>query len=934
MAERMTMSKEIQTMTTQTIDAGPGTARRALRVLVAALVSATMAAVLMAPAASAKPVISEFTVGTSDTQAGGHPDLNMKLRVEKPAEPEVVRDLDFSLPEGVFGNPGAIFKCLSQDFVLNHCGPGTQVGLVTIYANQEGNPNTLLGTVPVYNMYTISEEETARMAFTVPVLGVPVSIPIAVRSASDYSLRLRVQTVSQTVALGATAFTVWGFPADPKHDVERFHPGDPGEPPGCAGEENALCNTAPYPKAGKVKRPFINNPSVCTGQELPVTAQVTTYQDPNNPAEIESTYPETEGCEEQRFDPVFNLGLTTGEADAPSGLDIELKADQFLEGEAPTPSNLRSATLTLPDGLTINPDAADGQTSCSDQQAGFGTNAPSNCPDNAKIGTMEVITPALDGALIGSLYIGEPQPGNQYRLFMTFDGFGIHAKLSADVHPDPATGQLTVTLVDLPQVPFEQFNLHLFASDRGLMATPTQCTLYRATSNLVPWNGEIAPQSSQPLVSVTSGPNKSPCPGQVRPFKPRLVAGTSSAVAGDFSAFTLRLDRDDGDQFLGDLNFKMPPGFTGNLRGISYCPAASIAAAAQRLGRSERDAPSCPAASQVGTTNVAAGPGSHPFHAVGRMYLAGPFKGAPISVVAVTPALAGPYDYGVVVVQVALHVDPLTAQVSAASDTVPKIIGGIPIRMRSIQVNIDKPSFTINPTNCSAFTVDSQGIGDQGTVTDFSSYFQVVNCAGLGFKPNTTMRQLGGRKNTRRATNPGLKLDLKTRNGDANVKSISVTLPTAFEIDQRHLGNICSEKELASTECKGRTQIGKATTTTPLLDQPLSGPVYAVSGSGGLPRLAFILNGQVKLVPRADTKTVGGKLQTTAPVVPDASIGHFSLTVFGGKQGYLINTRDLCRNRPIVVVGYTGQNGKTLRQKVRMRTACGGSKSKSKKNKG
>jgi hypothetical protein len=376
----------------------------------------------------------------------------------------------------------------------------------------------------------------------------------------------------------------------------------------------------------------------------------------------------------------------------------------------------------------------------------------------------------------------------------------------------------------------------------------------------------------------------------------------------------------------------MPPGFTGDLRGISYCPEASIAAAAANLGKAEQVNPSCPASSQIGTTNVAAGPGEHPFHAVGKMYLAGPLKGAPLSVAAVTPALAGPYDYGVVVVRVALHVDPLTAQVFAASDTVPKIIGGIPIRMRSIQVNIDRSNFTINPTNCSPFTVDSQGIGDQGTITDFSSYFQVVNCARLPFKPKMSVRQLGGRKKTRRAVNPVLGFDLRTRPGDANIQSISVTLSNAFEIDQRHLGNICSEKELAANQCAGRTPIGHASTITPLLDQPLTGPVYAVSGSGGLPRVAFILNGQVNLVPRADTVTVkGGRLQTTVPIVPDAPIGHFHLTVFGGKTGYLINTRDICRKAPIVKVAYTAQNGKTRTESIKVKAACGKGKQRRKR---
>jgi hypothetical protein len=314
------------------------------------------------------------------------------------------------------------------------------------------------------------------------------------------------------------------------------------------------------------------------------------------------------------------------------------------------------------------------------------------------------------------------------------------------------------------------------------------------------------------------------------------------------------------------------------------------------------------------------------------MYLSGPRNGAPLSVVAITPALAGPYDYGVVVVRVALHIDPRTAQVSAVSDTVPSIIGGIPIRMRSIQVNIDKPNFTINPTSCDPFAVVSHGIGDQGTSTAFSSPFQAINCSTLPFRPKMSMRLASGRKTTRRSTNPPIQFDLRTRPGDANVKSLSVTLSHAFEIDQRHLGNICSEKELTEKQCAGRTPIGKASTRTPLLDQPLAGPVYAVSGSGGLPRLAFILNGQVNLVPRADTTTVGGRLRTTVPVVPDAPIGHFTMTVFGGKSGYLVNTRDICKNTPVTQVAYTGQNGKTFSQAVKLKTACGKKKARPKRH--
>ena len=259
----------------------------------------------------------------------------------------------------------------------------------------------------------------------------------------------------------------------------------------------------------------------------------------------------------------------------------------------------------------------------------------------------------------------------------------------------------------------------------------------------------------------------------------------------------------------------MPPGLTANLHGITYCPEAAIAAAAVTLGRTEQSNPSCPASSEIGTSNVAAGPGTHPFHATGKIYLAGPFQGAPLSLVVVTPALAGPYDYGTVVVRVALHIDPLDAHVIADSETVPEIIGGIPLRLRSIQVNINKPNFMINPTNCSAFTVASQGVGDQGTVANFSSPFQAVNCETLPFAPRMSITQLGGHKATTAQQGPEPAIELNTRPGDANIKSLTVTLPKAFEIDQRHLGNICDRTELASDQCAGRQPIGEAIDRNP-----------------------------------------------------------------------------------------------------------------------
>jgi hypothetical protein len=894
--------------------------------LVTVVVSALLA--LLAPTARASMSVEAFTSTSSNAQAGGHPDLSTSFTLVEPGVTESAANIVFDGPQGLFGNPEALVRCTSSDFALQQCSSNSQAGLVTVYANHNGNAGELLGTVPLYDMEP-SPDQTALFGISVPIVGVPIQIPVAVRTASDYGLRFTVSGLTQTYPLKRADIIFWGFPASSTHNSERFPKGAPGSPAGCPGTTTTNCIAGV--EAGIPNRPLIDNPTICTGEPLPTKLTIRSYQHPEDPTVVNGTYPETTECEKEVFKPVISANLTTGETDSPSGFDLGLKAPQFL-GQSPAPSQLRSAIVTLPPGLTINPDAADGQTSCSDSAVAFGSQEPAACPDSSKIGTFVVTTPALADELVGSIYIGDPKPDSQYRLFLVANGKGIHAKFLGTVRPDPETGQITIEVLDLPQVPFDDFQLHLFASDRGLLATPTHCTIYEVSGVFFPWNDVLPRVTSKDTMGLNSGPSGSSCPGQSRPFEPRLEAGTSNPVAGAFSSFHLKLDRDDGDQFLGDLNFKMPAGFTGDLRGISYCPGGAIAAAAQNQGRAEQASSSCPASSQIGTTNVAAGPGSHPFHAVGKMYLSGPFKGAPLSLVAITPALAGPYDYGTVVIRVALHVDPLTAQVSALSETMPQIIGGIPIRMRSIEVNIDKPNFTINPTNCSPMSVDSQGIGDQGTITDFSSYFNAVNCSTLPFKPKMTVSQIG-KKSTRRASNPQMQFDLTTRPGDTNIKSLAVTLSSAFEIDQRHLGNICSEKEMTEKQCAGRTPIGKATTTTPLLDQPLSGPVYAVSGSGGLPRLAFILNGQVTLVPRADTETVkGGRLQTTVPVVPDAPIGHFHLTVFGGKTGYLINTRDICTHTPVTQVAYTAQNGKTRTESVKVKASCGKKKARAKRH--
>jgi hypothetical protein len=909
--------------------ARPEIRRAGLRAALCLALTIVATAAFAAPA-QASEEIESFTTTTSDTNAGGHPDLSTSFMLASPGAPEAAQNVIFNAPEGVFGNPYAITHCSSSDFALDQCPTNSQAGLVTVYANYEGELDHLLGTAPLFDIEPVGTE-TALLAFVVPTLDIPINIPVAVRTGGDYGLRLTVQNISQVTPLAGATLTVWGFPAVKAHDPERFPKGAPGEPANCIKRADAGCIGNPL-SASIPPHPLTDNPTHCTGEPLPTTLEVQTYQDPSHKSVKHSQYPDTTHCDLEVFNPVLYASPTTAETDAPSGLNVDLSAPQFL-GFAASPSEIRKAIVTLPEGFTVNPDAADGQTMCTEDEANFGTEGPAECPDNAKIGTFQIETQALPGPLIGSVYIGEPKPGDQYRLFEIASGFGINAKLVGSVKPNPITGQVTAYFENLPQVPFDDFQLHLFSSDRGLMATPPQCSVYKTKAIFYPWNSTLAEQESSQVFSLEQGPRETDCPGIIRPFTPSLVAGTSNPDGGEHSSFILKLGREDGNQYLGKLNFVMPPGLTADLRGIPYCPEVAIAAAAAASGRAEQASPSCPAAAQIGTTNVAAGPGSHPFHAVGRIYLAGPFKGAPLSLVAVTPALAGPYDYGTVVVRVAIHVDPLDAHVVADSETVPEIIGGIPIRMRSIQVNIDRENFMINPTNCSPFSIDSQGIGDQGTIAGFSSFFQAVNCFSMPFSPRMAIKQLGGPRATTRSKDPALQFDLTTNPGENNIKSVAVTLPRAFEIDQSHLNNICSKAQLETEHCAGRQQIGTASTTTPLLEHPLSGPAYAVSGYGRLPHVVFILAGQVTLMPQAESSSVhGGHLKTVVPVVPDAPIGHFRLNLFGGKKGYLANTRGLCLAPVVSKIEFAAQNGKTLTQKVATKTTCNGKRQRAAKH--
>lgn len=898
--------------------------------------------------ATANTQINAFTPIPSTTQAGGHPDLTTVLDYGVPAQGyeycsrsyiilgcvHNAKDLDVKLPAGVIGDPHSTPQCTAAEFALDHCPSDSQIGIalfglgsfvnlhqpVTHAMEQSRDCHAewnCYATVPMYNMVPVAGQP-ALISFTFPIANVPLFLVLHPRTESDYGLTASIANASHTITVGAVATTIWGVPADPIHDPDRF---PQGYEPSIFGGGTPY---APTPSNSPLQ-PFTENPTSCVG---PLSASFHILSYDHGTSEAESPWPETTGCDQLSFEPSLTAQPTTNDADSPSGLDVDLTVPQLESPTVPSPSEIKGTTVTLPPGFTINPSAADGKTSCSDAQAEIGTEGEAHCPEFAKIGTVAIQSAALPGTLPGAVYIGEPRSGDRYRLIIVADGFGVHVKIPGSVYPDPQTGQLIASFQNLPQAPFQDFALHFFGSERGVLATPTHCGTYPIKAGFLPYDEALPERHTTQFFTIDSGPNGSACPPASRPFAPSLSAGSADATAGAHSPFSLSVNRPDGDQSLTGLTVSTPPGLAATLKGIPYCPEAAIVAAAAPgySGASEAAHPSCPAASQVGTATAGAGAGTHPFYAPGKVYLAGPYKGAPLSLAVITPAVSGPYDLGSVVVRAALHIDPTTARVTTVSDPLPQILGGVPLRLRSVRIDLNRPGFTLNPTNCDPFSVGASLSGDQGAKASPSAPFQAANCAVLPFAPKLSIDLEGG---TKRSQDPALTAILTAPAGQANIKRASVALPHAEFLDNEHIKTVCTKVQLAAHKCPPAAVYGFARAFTPLLDNALEGPVYLGTGYGHkLPDLIADLKGpagqpiEVILDGRIDTDKSGG-IRTSFEAAPDAPVSKFVLEMQGGNKGLLENSEPLCKGIRRAIAKLEGQNGKAANQRPVVTNSCG-----------
>jgi hypothetical protein len=502
------------------------------------------------------------------------------------------------------------------------------------------------------------------------------------------------------------------------------------------------------------------------------------------------------------------------------------------------------------------------------------------------------------------------------------DGFATHIKLAGNAVPDPQTGQLTFSFPHLPESPLTDFNLHIFGSERGILATPTQCGTYAVHSTFTPWDEALANQSATQFFTLDQGPKGAPCPTSPRGFSPSFSAASAGNTGGAHSPFGLEIGRSDGEQNLSGVQIKTPPGFTATLKGIPYCPESAIAQlkGPGYGGTTELASPSCPAASQVGTAITGAGAGSRPLYVPGKVYLAGPYKGAPLSLIVVVPAVSGPYDLGNVAVRVALRIDPLTAQVTAVSDPLPQILEGIPLRTRTVQINLDRPDFVLNPTNCDPTAVSARLEGDEGAQAERSAPFQAANCATLPFQPRLDLRLSGG---LNRRGHPAIHADLTPEAGDANLRRVVVTLPKGELLDNAHIGTVCTRVAFAHEACPAGALIGHVAVSSPLLDQPLTGQIYLRSSEHKLPDIALDLKGQFDIEAAGQIDSVHSRFRTTFDAIPDVPVSKISFDLTGGAKGLLQNSKGLCGAGKRATVEMTGQNGANSKRSTRLKMSCG-----------
>lgn len=811
--------------------------------------------------------------------------------------------MEIDLPDGFLGNPQVVSQCTMVQVFARSCPASSQVG--TFFINFAQGLFTGHGAMPIYNVVP-EVGFPAEFVFFVEGINRPAFMYASVRAGPDYGLHLSIPNIPPA--------------AEAANVVASFF----GDPQTLDGGENS-------PMA------FFTNSSDCSGGPPITRIEADTWEKPEYWVKAEAQGSQVTDCGPLQFEPALKVTPHTTLSDEPTGYDVDVEVPQSqstgLEGLA-TP-NLKSATVTLPQGVSISPGAGDGLAGCpAGGQEGINltSNAAGHCPLASQIGTAEAHTPLLADPLKGHVYVAFPGCGGEnqspctnadttngtlFSAYLELEGAGVVIKQHGTLSANPATGQLTASFRNAPQFPFDDLKLTLKDGPRAPLSNPQTCGDALTTSDMTPWSSPQTPDAIPSSLFTVMG-----CEGS--PFSPSFEAGSTNPAAGAYTNFTTTLGRSDRQQNISAIQAHLPPGLLASISHVTLC------------GEPQAAEGSCPADSKIGTATAAAGAGSHPLTVSGPVYLTGPYKGAPFGLSIPVPAKAGPFNLGTITTRAMLNVDSTTAAATITSDPLPQIFDGVPLRVQTVNVTVNRQQFIFNPTNCEAKQVTATIVSAQNTAAQVSSPFAAGGCKNLPFNPGfkVSTRAPGSKKN-------GTSFDVKVSSapGQANLRSVSVSLPKQLPSRLTTIQQACPEATYAANPatCPAGSLVGIAKGTTPVLPVLITGPAYLVShGGAAFPDIKVILQGEGVRIDLTGSINIKGQItSSTFASIPDAPISSFDLNFPAGRHSALTTNGNLCAKPLIMPTTILGQNGRRLVRSTRVAVAgCPKKKPAPKKKRG
>jgi len=883
------------------------------------------------------------------TQAGGHPNAltsKIEFATEKIGEGQTgptrdLKGLRIDLPPGLGADPLAVPRC-AHALAVNGgiCPVDSQVGVYVLY---ESNDKAVLG--PIVDL-TPEAGQTAELGLLTPdKITVPLTGRI-VRTPAGYGLALIADGLP-TIGITGVETTLWGVPAEAVHDPMR------GLLCTATSVEQEWACEGGGAKSGESTTPFLTMPSDCAEGPQSATVWADSWEELGRYAQAKSTFPPATGCDRLAFAPEIEVRPDTLLADEPVGLTVNVATVQSENAQEPSAPPLRSTRLTFAPGLSISPGIADGLQACERDGArgidlptglnaegepltpgevgegeqpgpsGEAQLAPGHCPQASIVGHAEAATPLLAGPIKGRVYLATPgcggpdqtpcgaadaADGNLYRMYVELGGEpgdeGLDIKLEAKVQANPATGQLTLTLVEGPQLPISRLTIDLTGGPRALLDNPASCGPSQTTSDLQAWSTPGTTPAPENMI-VNGTPDADPssfyevggCLGNS--FHPGFLAGSLTPQAGDFSSFTFAVTRSDREPYLSQIQLQAPPGVSAMLSSVPPCSQALAGSG------------SCPGASLIGSTLISVGAGSLPFELPGRIYLTTGYDGAPFGLSIVTEAIAGPLNLGPIVTRARVDVNPQTAAIEITSDPLPQIVLGAPLRIQKVALDIDRPGFIFNPTDCDPLRVDATVTATQEASAELSNPFAAAGCRGLAFKPKLSASANG---HTSYAGGASLDIKLSFSNphpaAEANLAKLEIALPKQLPSRLTTLQSACTERvfDANPAACPKASVVGIARARTPVLAGLLAGPVYFVShGRNAFPSPVVVLQGNgVSIVLRGSTTVEkSGLARIGFDALPDMPIAHLELYLPQGPHSVLGTNTSLCSITKSVAVKQT-----------------------------